>query len=74
MATLAELRTKYKFDGGKYEPKSDCKFCGGTGEKKLKNREGSTFCICLFVGHEESDFIGDALAETATRLLKGMKT
>lgn len=65
MATLQDLRSKYNFTGGSYEPKPDCKFCNGTGEKKLKCSDRHTFCICLFIDHEHSDFAGDSLGEAA---------
>lgn len=65
---LEELRNKYKFQGGQYEPKPDCKFCNGTGERKLKHRDTFTFCICLFVDHSMSDFAGDSLSKIAKEL------
>lgn len=54
--------------GGKYEPKPDCKFCVGTGERKLKHRAGETFCICLYVEPSLSDFAGESIAETVNKL------
>ena len=68
MSRLSELRKKYKLEGGKYEPKPDCKFCGGTGERNLKHRDGKTFCICLFIDPSLSDFAGESLAATAKNL------
>lgn len=67
MATLTELRAKFGFKGGSYDPKPDCKFCKGTGEKTLKSGK-TTFCICLFVGHDMSDLAGETLAATAKKL------
>lgn len=72
MSRLAELREKYNLEGGKYEPKQGCKFCGGTGERKLKHRDGDTFCICLFVEPSLSDFAGESLAATAKKLRSDM--
>lgn len=67
MSKLQELKQKYTLgDGAKYEPKPDCKFCNGTGEKP-SNR----FCICLYVAPEFSDFAGESLAKTAKDILKG---
>ena len=68
MPILAEMRQKYRLEGAKYEPNPECKFCQGAGERPLKHREGMTFCICLFVNHEMSDFAGDSLAATAKKL------
>lgn len=66
---MAELRAKYGIEGGKYEPKSDCKFCKGAGERMVKtNPPRMTFCICLYVDHELSEFAGDSLAATAKKL------
>lgn len=69
MSRLEDLRFKYGFDGGKYDPKPDCEFCRGTGERKLRDGR-EHFCICLFVDHDMSDFAGKSLAETATKLIK----
>ena len=69
MSRLEELRAKYGFgEGGKYEPKPDCKFCKGTGERDVKHRQGKTFCICLFVAPELSELVGESLAATAKKL------
>lgn len=72
MSRLSELRAKYNMDGGKYEPNQSCKFCKGTGEKPLKT--GSlTFCICLFVSPDLSDFAGDTLGQVARNIRKKME-
>lgn len=70
MSRLEELRTKYGFGkGGKYEPKPDCKFCNGTGERMANTIPPRLmFCVCLFVEPELSDFAGDSLAATAKKL------
>ena len=74
MSTLTELRAKYEFEGGKYEPKQDCKFCKGAGERMAKmTPPRMTFCICLFVDHELSEFAGDSLAATARKLREEME-
>lgn len=70
--TLAELKAKYGIERAKYEPKHDCKFCNGTGERVTKHGL-QTFCICLFVAHEASDFVADGLAETARRVLRELR-
>jgi hypothetical protein len=59
-------------EGGRYEPNPSCKFCKGTGEKMLKDGR-LTFCICLFVAQDWSDFAGDTLAKTARTILNEMK-
>lgn len=68
MSKLAELREKYKLEGGKYEPKADCKFCKGTGERFIKTLSRETFCICLFVAPDMSDFAGESLAKVAKNI------
>lgn len=66
MATLNELRSKYGFEGGNYEPNPQCKFCRGSGERTSK--AGLRFCICLFVEHSLSDFAGDSLSQVAKKM------
>lgn len=73
MPTLAELKDKYKMEGGKYEPKPDCKFCKGTGERYIKKLDRTTFCICLFVAPDMSDFAGESLGATAKKLREQME-
>lgn len=69
MSKLEALRQKYGFEGGSYEPKSNCKFCHGTGERKTKSvLRPVTFCCCLFIEHSMSDFAGDSLAKLAADL------
>ncbi len=71
--TLAELKLKYKLDRAKREPKADCKFCQGVGERPIKSRPNEkTFCICLFVDHVASDEIGASLSEFAKQKLDAM--
>lgn len=72
MSKLEELRKKYNLQGGKYEPKPDCKFCKGTGERFIKKLNRETFCVCLFVAPELSDFAGDSLAATAKKIREEM--
>ena len=71
--TLAELREKYDLsEGAKYEPKPDCRHCGGAGERELK--DGSMmFCLCLFVEHSASDEIGSMLGQTAREMLREIR-
>lgn len=68
MSRLQELRAKYRLEGGKYEPKPDCKFCKGTGERLVKATGQQTFCICLYVAPELSDFAGESLGKVARDL------
>lgn len=72
--TLAELKSKYNLgDGAKHEPKADCRFCRGTGEKIVWRTGKLTFCICLFVDHDASDDVGEMLATTAKNIREQMK-
>lgn len=74
MSRLQELREKYRLEGGKYEPNPNCKFCKGTGEKTVKRTGALTFCICLYVAPDLSDFAGDELGKIAKRMLDNLKT
>lgn len=66
MSKLQELKQKYNLGkGAQYEPKTDCKFCNGTGE-----RPNNRFCICLYVSPELSEFAGETLAKTAKKLME----
>ncbi len=71
--TLSELKQKYKLDLAKYEPNPDCKFCSGTGEKPIKSTGKLTFCICLFVAPDMSDFAGESLGKFAKKLREDLK-
>lgn len=73
MSSLAELKKKYKLEGARHDPNPDCKFCKGTGERRVKSTGELTFCICLFVDHDMSDLAGDLLGEFARKQLKKMK-
>lgn len=73
MAALTELRAKYRLGAGaKYEPKPNCKFCGGAGERRCRDGE-ERFCICLFVAPELSEFAGETLAKTARKIADELK-
>lgn len=71
MSVLEQMRRKYGFSGGKYEPNPGCAFCSGTGERKRKNGK-MDFCVCLFVNHAFSDDVGRGLASVAAEI--GRKT
>lgn len=72
--TLNELKSKYGLgDGAKYEPFPDCKFCHGAGERTCKDGK-VRFCICLFVEHSMSDFVGETLGQVAKKLWGEMNT
>ena len=73
-SVLARMRAKYGFTGGKYEPKPDCKFCKGAGERKVKTARGETFCICLYVDPVMSDFAGESLGATARKLREELES
>lgn len=73
MVTLDELRAKYRLgDGAKYEPKHDCTFCHGTGERVAKSGE-RRFCICLFVSHDMSDEAAVMLSKVARAIRSKLK-
>ena len=63
--TKEELQKKWpNFKAIKHDPKDNCKFCKGVGERGL--RDGRlVVCICACVGHEFSDIAGDALSKVA---------
>lgn len=68
MATLVELKAKYQLGAGaKYEPYANCDFCHGTGERTSKSGD-VRFCICLFVDHVNSNWIGHSLSRVAKKL------
>lgn len=72
--TLTELKNKYNLtDSAKFEPKSNCKFCTGTGERTIKSTNKLVFCICLFVDHSDSDWVGTELSSIASKHLKGLR-
>lgn len=65
MSSLADLKAKYKLgNGARYEPKPDCLYCKGTGERTAKDRE-TRFCLCLFISHDMSDMTAQMLATVA---------
>lgn len=71
--TLAELREKYDLsESAKYEPKLDCRHCGGAGERVVSGGK-TMFCICLFVEHNASDEIGSMLGEAARETLREIR-
>lgn len=73
MSTLALMREKYKFNGGNYDPNPQCKFCNGAGERLVKtDPPRMTFCICLYVAPDMSDFAGEMLGRTAKSIRKEM--
>ncbi len=70
MSTLAELREKYQFTGGKYEPWTGCPYCKGTGERRTKSAlTPVTFCVCLFVSFESVVAVQESLAKAALDVL-----
>ena len=73
MASLAELRLKYKMDGSKHGPNPSCSHCQGTGERTIKRTGKKTFCICLYVDHSMSDWVGESLGKIAREALEAME-
>lgn len=70
--TKEELQAKYPdFTAIKYDPKPDCKFCKGTGERTLRDGDRKYPCICACVQHDLSDFAGETLGEVARKLKHG---
>ncbi len=64
--TLLQLQAKYpRTKGLKYEPRENCRFCGGTGET---TKGFPRPCICVFVEH---GFV-DVAAAGIRRTLKAM--
>ena len=62
-----------KYSTSNYDPKADCPFCAGTGEKERKIIDGEMCgggpCICIFVDHEDdaSTKIGRSLGTWARK-------
>lgn len=72
--TLNELKSKYNLTNAKYEPKSDCQFCKGAGERAVKSQPSRYVpCICIFVDHEVSDEVGTSLGRLATKELARLR-
>lgn len=71
--TKDELQAKYpNFKAIKFDPKPDCKFCKGTGERPLPGLRLAP-CICACVDHSVSELAGDTLAKVARDELAKMK-
>lgn len=56
-----------KYPDSHHDPKSDCKFCGGTGERFIKKSDITTCCICIFVDHGWSEQLGTQIGEFARK-------
>lgn len=69
---LKKLKEKYSGTRFNYEPDTGCKFCKGTGEVLIKKSNEYKFCICLFVNHKDSNYVGKLLREFSGRELKRM--
>lgn len=61
---------KEKYPTSHYNPKPDCKHCGGSGERKTKG--GLAPCICIFVSHDIAEDIGSAIGQFAREELEKM--
>lgn len=71
--TKGELQAKYPdFKAIKYEPKADCKFCKGDGERSLPGLRFAP-CICACVDHSVSTLAGETLGKVARDELAKMK-
>jgi hypothetical protein len=69
------MSLKEKYPDANYDPKPDCRFCGGTGqrEKKLNSILKKKFaCICLYVDHEWCEEMGIELGKSAKELKEDM--
>jgi hypothetical protein len=60
---LDKLKEKYPHHKIKYEPKSDCDYCSGTGERRVV--AGITLCACTCVDHEHAEWFMGALHKIA---------
>lgn len=67
MTTLGDLKKKYPDRPSmKFDPKPDCKYCHGTGERKTTNKDYPiTVCICVYVDHGVCEEMQDALNKVA---------
>lgn len=59
--TLEEIRLK--FPRANYAPRENCKFCQGTGVRRV-----TLPCICIFVSHDMCDFAAELLSETVKKI------
>lgn len=60
----------YEKETKTHDPKPDCVFCHGTGEKWVKKHNQGYPCICIFVDHEYSEELGTMIGQTAKTILK----
>jgi len=60
----------HKYPTSHRDPKPDCRFCGGAGERFIKKLNLTTCCICIFVDHEFCEGIGIQLGDLARRELE----
>lgn len=61
------MEEKYNFP-----PKSDCRFCKGTGKRYVEKHDQDYPCICLFVDHRYCEEMGLQLSETAKKIKQEM--
>ena len=81
MSTYTNEELKTKYPDSHYAPDPNCKYCNGTGEKKIHiaksefNEEKDIIspCICIFVEHEFAIKIAPVLGNWAHEQLIGLK-
>ncbi len=66
--TLEEIRQQYP--RANYAPRTDCKHCGGTGEKLP---HPGYPCICILVDHSFCDEAASMLWSVASKILKELR-
>jgi len=74
MSVMEKLKKKYPGVNFNHNPNPECKFCKGSGERKIKRTGKLTFCICTFVDRSFSNEAGKALGEFARRELDKIKS
>lgn len=73
VTTKEDLQSKYPdFKAIKYDPKPNCKFCKGTGERQLPGLRLAP-CICACVDHDMSDLAGETLGKVSKDELAKMR-
>ena len=71
--TLAELQAKYpQFTTAKYEPRAECRYCGGRGEVTARSGR-QRICVCVCVRSLEAAYmVQEAMNNVARAFHRGI--